>query len=106
MTTSISNKYKSLISLLTELNIILFTKQIETKNKKNVFQIYFKHNFANIKLKKLSTNSHKKLMSSDQLVRSVKLKQFIIVSTNKGVMSNIKASKLNMGGIVLAFLTN
>lgn len=82
---------------LIKLNVIKYSV---VQNKTRI--IFFQTNTLGIKLKNFFKTSAKKFITINELKSVGKNKKItLIISTNKGVMTNIEAIKNNVGGVLL-----
>ena len=74
-------------------------------NKQNVLRLYLRYDDSNNPvihgLKRISTPGCRRYVPSDKIDRVLNGMGISIMTTSKGVMSNKKAKKLNVGGEVL-----
>ena len=82
---------------------------IEIKdNKQNVLRVFLKYDFENEPvihgIKRVSKPGCRIYASSDKLPRVLNDLGIAILSTSKGVMTNVKAKELGIGGEVLCYL--
>ena len=74
-------------------------------NKQNILRIFLKYDDYNNPviqgLKKVSTPGRRRYVPSDKMPRVLNGMGISIISTSKGVVSNKKATALNVGGEVL-----
>lgn len=100
-----TKKNINILKVFIKINVIKF---INIKNNKIIVYINYKNNkpiFINII--NLFKNSNKKFISLKNLKKiSLKHNWIFILSTNKGIINNYEALKLNIGGLVLAKIWN
>ena len=74
-------------------------------NKQNILRLYLKYDFNNEPvihgIKRISKPGCRRYISSVEKYRVLNGMGVLIITTSKGVMSNKKAKKLNVGGEVL-----
>jgi ribosomal protein S8 len=98
---------QQLLKILIQLNMIKFLKKIDNYNNYMIYLTYVNNKpiFSNIKNlykpSKIYYITLKNLIKFNKNNRSI-----ILMSTNKGVMTNFEAINLKCGGILIAKLSN
>ncbi|MFH1441101.1 MAG: 30S ribosomal protein S8 [Candidatus Omnitrophota bacterium] len=101
-----SNTLKSVLELFKKEGYIENFKEIEDK-KQGILKIYLKYlagKSAIINLKRVSKPSLRVYVKRDKVPFVLRGKGLAIISTSKGIMTDIQARELGMGGEVIGYI--